>query len=357
MKYKNLVAYGCSNRFFQEASLYTDKVLGRVISQSHEVYRVMTEDGAVWARVSGKYEYSAQQVEDFPAVGDFVLLDRSTDTNGTAVISHTLTRKSIFKRKAAGTSGQMQVIAANIDYLFLCMAMNLDFNINRLERYLSAAWDSGATPVIVLTKADLCENVEDIVNQTENAAPGVTVLVTSIFDDTIEASLTPYLQEGTTISLVGSSGVGKSSLMNCLLGQEILKTSQVRNDDKGRHTTTHRELILLPKGGVMIDTPGMRELGIVSADFTNSFGDVEELMLQCRFSNCSHTSEPGCAVLEALKNGSLTQKRLDHYQKLKTEVEYNGLTFRQIENKKINRMFGNKNKMKQLRQQVKGRKY
>lgn len=214
-----------------------------------------------------------------------------------AVIHQVLPRKSVFMRKAAGSDRKEQLVATNIDIVFLCMALNQDFNVRRLERYLSIAWDSGAKPVVVLTKSDIYEDIEEIL---------------------------PYLSAGTTAAFLGSSGVGKSTLANRLLREERLATGDIRNDDKGRHTTTHRELLFLPDGGMVIDTPGMRELGMWDAKsgIDRTFSDIEELALQCRFRDCTHTAEPGCAVQKALKNGTLSKERMQSYQKLKTENDY-----------------------------------
>lgn len=238
----------------------------------------------------------AAHPSDFPAVGDFVMaggIGKGTQ----AVIHQVLPRKSVFMRKAAGSDRKEQLVATNIDIVFLCMALNQDFNVRRLERYLSIAWDSGAKPVVVLTKSDICEDIEEKL---------------------------PYLSAGTTAAFLGSSGVGKSTLVNRLLGEERLATGDIRNDDKGRHTTTHRELLFLPDGGMVIDTPGMRELGMWDAKsgIDRTFSDIEELALQCRFRDCTHTVESGCAVQKALKNGTLSKERMQSYQKLKTENDY-----------------------------------
>lgn len=351
----NLNKYGIKERFINEATLYPEFVLGRVISQYSSLYHVVTDEGELLASVSGKYEYSSQHIEEFPVVGDFVMLDRSTNQEGNGVIHHTLTRKSAFKRKAVGTKGEAQMVAANIDIVFICMAMNNDFNVRRLERYLSVAWDSGATPVVILTKSDICDNIAEALCQLQAVTIGVDVLVTSSMDESAYEKVLPYLKQGVTASFIGSSGVGKSTLINRLMGNDTLSTDGTRKDDKGRHTTTRRELLVLPQGGIVIDTPGMRELGIDSADLSKAFSDIDQLAEKCRFADCSHTSEPGCAVLEAIKSGALDSKRYDNYKKLQTEMLYSGLNTRQIENEKINRMFGSKNEMKKKMREVKNK--
>jgi len=345
--------YGAGPRFLGEATLYTGEIPARVVSQSRDLYRVVCEEGFLAAEVSGKFRFETKYLSDYPAVGDFVMLDRSNDENGNAIIHHLLTRKSAFIRKAAGTAGEEQVVAANIDVVFLCMALNRDFNLRRMERYLAVAWDSGATPVIVLTKADLCDDVEARLRETETVAPGVEILVSSSVEKDGYLKVMEYIRPGQTVALMGSSGVGKSTLINCLLGEERITTKGLRNDDKGKHTTTKRELFLLPNGGLVIDTPGMRELGLESADLGKAFSDIDALAAQCRFRDCTHGAEPGCAVRKALEEGSLSSERLENYFKLKKEARYEGLNFREIESTKMEEMFRDVGGMKNARRLVK----
>ncbi len=245
-------------------------------------------------------------------------------------------------------------MAANIDVVFICMSLNHDYNLSRLERYLSVAWDSRATPVVVLTKADLCSDLPRVLAEITSIAVGTDILTTSCYDQSAKEQLLPYLGSGATASFIGSSGVGKSTLINLLAGQELLTTSAIREDDsRGRHTSTRRELLLLPEGGVVIDTPGMRELGLDSADLSKSFADIDALADRCRFVDCTHTGEPGCAVQAALETGELDQRRLASYQKLKKEARYDGLSAKQIEKEKLNRMFGGVGGMKNARNFIK----
>ena len=324
MNNKNLLELGLNEGYIKEASIYNENFyLGRVSVQYKDIYRVVTEEGEVLARVSGKLSYSSNNTLDYPVVGDWVLLDRTDNKNGDAIIHKVLTRKSYFSRKIAGTRYDTQVVAANIDYIFICMALNNDFNINRLERYIAVAWDSMATPVVVLTKSDLCEDIDERLSEVEEAAIGIDILVTSSLNGNGYEKVKEYIKTGTTIAFIGSSGVGKSTLINKLLNKEVLKTNSISENDKGRHTTTHRELFLLEDGGVIIDTPGMRELGLISADVNKSFSNIEELEKQCKFSDCTHKNEPKCAVREAIENGELDLDRLERYRKLKKEEVYN----------------------------------
>ena len=295
-------------------SQYSELVTGRITLQEKGMYRIFTSTGEQNALVSGKFQFDAQSVSDYPAVGDYVLVSRADPD--TAIIHHVLPRKSLFLRKAAGTSQTEQVVAANIDTVFLCMSLNNDFNLRRLERYLAAAWESKADPVVLLTKADLCEDVVRKQAEAESIAMGVTVLTASAADADGYQQLMPYITVGKTVAFVGSSGVGKSTLINRLLGEDRLATDGLRNDDKGRHTTTHRELLVLPNGAMVIDTPGMRELGMwdAASGVEQTFADMEALAARCRFRNCSHTSEPGCAIRDALQRGELDSRRWQSYK-------------------------------------------
>jgi len=346
---------GLTERFIQESTIYEGLHTGRIVFQSKDLYKVITEDGELTAEISGKFRYRAQALSDYPAVGDFVMVDRTDNASGNGIIHHVLTRKSAFARKTAGTTSDTQIVAANIDTVYICMSLNNDFNPRRLERYLSIAWDSGATPVVVLTKSDLCNDIESRLDEISHLTLGVDVLVTTSTSDDGYLALKRYLGSGQTVAFIGSSGVGKSTLINRLLGTDALATNEVRGDDKGRHTTTRRELVPLPEGGAVIDTPGMRELGIISADLAKSFADIDELAAQCRFSDCAHGTEPGCAVKRAIREGILPAERLNNYNKLKKEARYDGLNARLIEKKKINEMFSGFGGMKNARKFIKGK--
>lgn len=319
----NIKKYGFSESFSNGILQDNQLTPARILSQEKGFYRIISDKGKKLAEVSGKFQFQTTVSSDYPAVGDFVLVNWNESGNS-AIIESLLPRKSAFIRKAAGGSQQEQVVAANIDIVFLCMALNNDFNLRRMERYISIAWDSGAMPVVVLTKSDLCDDLEQKLAEVSTIAFGVDVLVTTSTEENGYEELLPFISEGKTIAFIGSSGVGKSTLINRLLGKELLKTNGLRNDDKGRHTTTHRELFLLPSGGMVIDTPGMREFGMWDNDtgIERTFMDIEELAAQCKFRNCTHTNEPGCAIQKALTTGKLEINRWQSYQKLKAENDY-----------------------------------
>jgi len=348
----NLISYGARERYYNEAALYPDLKLARVVSQYKNLYKLVTETGDFLAEISGKFRYEAKGLSEYPAVGDFVMVDLSLGSSSNAIIHRVLTRISAFQRAAAGTEHQTQVVAANIDTVFICMSLNNDYNLNRLERYISMAWNSCATPVVVLTKADLCEDLSVPLSEISAVAPGIDVVVTSSNDRASCDKMLPWLQPGMTASFIGSSGVGKSTLINRLAGEELLMTSGIRKDDRGRHTTTRRELMILQQVGIVIDTPGMRELGLESVDLSKSFSDIDDLAMKCRFRDCTHTTEPDCAVRKAIEDGTLTERRLQSYHKLKRETCYDGLSFKQIENQKLNAMFGSVGGMKKARKSI-----
>ncbi|MDF2565472.1 MAG: ribosome biosis GTPase RsgA [Massilibacillus sp.] len=349
---KNL---GLSQRFITESILYTGLYIGRVISQYKDLYKIATENGELAAEISGKFRFTVKTLSDYPAVGDFVMLDRNENTSGNAIIHHVLTRKSAFIRKAAGTSNNEQIVAANIDIVFICMSLNDDFNIRRLERYLGVAWNSRAIPVIVLTKADLCDNISERLYEVDKIAIGVDVLVTSSMSADGFLPIKKYFERGKTIACIGSSGIGKSTLINRLIGEETLATQAIRKDDKGRHTTTRRELIVLPSGGIIIDTPGMRELGIESIDLVKTFADIDDLAAKCKFHDCTHTKEPNCAVQKAIHAGLLAEERFVSYVKLQKEAQYEGLNSKQIETEKLTTMFAEVGGMKNARKLIKAK--
>ena len=291
----------------------------RVTAVHKERYEIVCQHGITHARLKTKEYYVDTQ--DFPTTGDFVMIHYID--NGDSQIIATLPRKTFFSRREPGPVPRDQAVAANFDYVFIMQSLNLDFNPKRLERYLTLAWQSGATPVILLTKADLAEDYWDYLTQVDRVAAGVNIHVVSAHTGYGLPRLNAYLQPGKTVVFLGSSGVGKSSLVNALAGEEIMAVSAIREDDsKGRHTTTHRQLIRLQSGVMIIDTPGMRELGMwdVSEGLDQAFADVESYLGKCRFSDCKHEREPGCAIRAAIEAGQLDISRWESYQKLSEEA-------------------------------------
>ena len=274
------------------------------------------------AAVTGKFEYQAASRSDFPSAGDWVLAEKLPGESR-AVIHAVLPRTSAMTRREAGSIPDEQVIAANMDTVFIVNALNQDFNLRKIERYLIAVWESGARPVIILTKADLCPEPERVVSEVCLHAPGVPVHAVSSVAELGKELLAPYLLPGQTAAITGSSGAGKSTLLNWLSGQDVQRVQGIREEDaRGRHTTTHRELFLMPGGAVMIDTPGMRELQLWDAEegWEEAFSDIRTLAGQCRFHDCSHEAEPGCAVRHALEEGVLDASRYGSYKKTEKEL-------------------------------------
>lgn len=286
-------------------------------------FGIVSDFGEVYAVLKGREYY--HEGESFPTVGDFVLIEHNND--GDSRIIKTLERKTYFSRRDPDKGRGEQAVAANFDYVFIMQSMNHDFNPKRLERYLTAARQSKAEPVIVLTKADLTDDYLPYIIETSNIAQGVKLCIVSAKTGYGMNELQPYLKKGKTLVFLGSSGVGKSSLVNALAGENIIDTNGIREDDsKGRHTTTHRQLIMLKNGVMIIDTPGMRELGMwdISEGLNEAFSDIETLSQYCKFRDCRHENEPGCAVKKAIQSGELDERRFESYRKIKAEAKYSG---------------------------------
>lgn len=320
----------------------------RVTCEHREAYDIIGMDGEMRAEISGRFRHTHSNRAEWPAVGDWVAVAPRPD-EALATIHAVLPRRSRFSRKTAGERTEEQIVAANVDLVFLVSGLDGDFNIRRVERYLTVAWDSGARPAIVLNKADVCADLPGHIAEVEAVALGVPVLAVSAAKNEGLDALRAMLPPGSTAAFLGSSGVGKSSLVNALLGESSLATNAVREDDsRGRHTTTRRQLILLPGGASVIDTPGMRELQLWSDErgLGNTFADVELLAEECRFADCTHRTEPGCAVQRALETGTLPPERFRAYQKLQREIQYT--TLRQEQSARLIE----KNRWKKIAQEI-----
>ena len=295
----------------------------RVAEEMKGAYRLYCEGRPLVATVSGRLRHEALTGDALPATGDWVLMATGAG-DGSGVIHRVLERRTKLTRKEAGERTAEQVLAANVDTVFLVAALNHDFNERRIERYLAAIWQGGAKPVVLLNKADLCDDPEAFVRRTEAIAPGVAVSATSTVTGAGVEALRENIACGETAAFVGSSGVGKSSLINVLLGDAAQSVREIRAHGKGRHTTTSRQMVVLPEGGIVIDTPGLRELGLWDADagLGRAFADVESLARRCAFRDCRHISEPGCEVLEAVDSGALAEERVGSYRKLGREREF-----------------------------------
>jgi ribosome biogenesis GTPase / thiamine phosphate phosphatase len=294
----------------------------RVAFEHTHIYRVLMPSGERLARVAGRLRHAAVSRKDYPAVGDWVGV-KPTAHAGRWSIHAVLPRTSQFVRKVAGNRAEEQVVAANVDTVFLVAGLDGDFNPRRLERYLILASESGAQPVVILNKADVTADLESFLSESARVASGVPIHGTSTKTGFGFDVLSQYLTPGRTLAFLGSSGVGKSSIINRLLGQELLRTGDVReSDSRGRHTTTHRELVALPGGALVIDTPGMREIQLwnVHEGLTEVFEDIQSLAAACRFRDCRHQAEPGCAVRRAVEDGTLDAARLANYLKLQEEI-------------------------------------
>jgi len=296
----------------------------RVIEEQREAYRILTEAGEASAEIVGHLRHAATDRSSFPAVGDWVAV-REVRGENKALIHEILPRRTKISRKVAGERTAEQILVTNVDIVFLVSSLNADLNLRRIERYLGTIWESGAQPVIILNKADLCADPHTLAAEVAEIAPGVSVHVLSAIAGEGLGELAEYLGPGNTVVLLGSSGVGKSTITNQLLHTDLQSTREIRaGDDRGRHATTYRRLFVMPTGGVLIDTPGMREFQAWDAESGTEevFDDIAQLATQCRFRDCGHKTEPGCAIRAAIEEGSLDAARLVNYDKLRKEMAY-----------------------------------
>ncbi|HYR09355.1 MAG TPA: ribosome small subunit-dependent GTPase A [Longimicrobium sp.] len=318
-----LASFGWDESFARDFDILRapGTVPARVVAEHRDRYVVRTAQGERAAVLAGRLRHRSSAREELPATGDWVAVDAG---DGTASIHAMLPRRSLFRRKAAGETTEAQVVAANVDVALVAAALPADVNARRIERYLALAWESGAVPVVLLTKADLVDDFDAAVRGVRAVAPGVEVAPVSAVTGAGVDALARWLKPGRTAVLLGSSGVGKSTLTNLLAGGDALRTGAVRDDGKGRHTTTHRQLVRLRNGALLIDSPGMRELQLWTADagLESAFADVEALAARCRFGDCAHESEPGCAVRAAAESGALDPERLESWKRLRRELAW-----------------------------------
>jgi ribosome biogenesis GTPase len=343
--FTKLEIFGWNDFFEARFARYSHQGLlpGRVTIQHKDRYVLFTERGEVNGKVSGKFRFEVSGLHDFPAVGDWVVFEIDSGDQS-AVIHQVLDRRTKFSRKVAGDRPDEQILAANIDIVFLVMGLDANFNLRRLERHLTVASESGARTIIILNKSDLCSHIEECTREVLSIAHDINVVVMSALHKENVLPIYSLLTPGTTGVLLGSSGVGKSTITNLLLDKEYAKVQKVRvTDSHGRHTTAHRELLVLPNGGLIIDTPGLRELQLWSGEegLQESFDDIEALAANCRFRDCRHETEPGCAVLSAIELGTIEQERYEGFQKLQNETRYQ-ITKSNPKNKRMKKELGKK---------------
>ena len=298
-----------------------EEVPARIAAEHRGAYEVWSASGAGPARLAGRLRLT-DDAAGLPGAGDWVVLDGAPAPGRTAVVERVLARRTVFTRAAAGRRAVAQAVAANVDLVFAVCGLDADFNLRRIERYVARIWASGAQPAVILSKSDLCDGAAERAGEVAGRVPGVEVIVTSAPCAGGVAEVRARIGPGVTAAFVGSSGAGKSTLINALLGEERLATGAVRAaDGRGCHVTTHRQLVRLPGGGLVLDTPGMRELALVDEEGLDAlFGEVEALAARCRYRDCRHDSEPGCAVKAAVAAGNLDADRLEHYRQLGREA-------------------------------------
>jgi len=349
--------YGWDMFFEERFKEFSEKNLlpARVTEANRLVYKLVSERGELMGKLSGRFRHNCHSKGDYPTVGDWVAY-KPTEQKGFVPIQGLVERKSRFMRKVAGKLSEEQVIAANVDVIFIVSGLDQDYNIRRLERYVTLASESNAEYVFILNKADLREDVEKLTSEIKNLFGTVPVYAISALRNLGLEQIAPHITAGKTIVFLGSSGAGKSSIINRLLGEEKQKTGHVSyHDGRGRHITTSKNLLVLPSGAIVVDTPGLRELSMLCTGegLKNAFADIEELAADCKYKTCTHTNEPGCAVQEAVKEGKIEERRLGNYQKLSKEIAYNLTKHDARFQNKRNKFWKNVSK---LRKEIKSRR-
>lgn len=341
MQEQTIGNYGIDESIKELAANYQGFTVCRILNVERTMYQIVTESGFYPAKLSGKYQYTLLDETDIPTVGDFALIKENNQSE-IQLIEAVLPRKTMLFRNQAGQKSKTQLIASNIDTVFICMDIDTDFNLQRLDRYLAICYTSKARPVIVLTKADLVPSTEEKIDLIASSHPQVDIIFTSNKSEDGYQEIEKYLIPNQTYAFIGSSGVGKSTMINNLLSSNVQVTGDVRKDQHGRHTTTSRQMILADKGWILIDTPGMREIQLDESDMSEAFQDIIDLSEECKFRDCQHINEPGCKVISAIEEGTLPYSRYRNYQKMLLEV---ARTARRISERK-NEKHGSKSKPK-----------
>lgn len=326
INFKILKQYGWDDFFDAQMEKFSKEgySVGRVAIENKSNFILYTEFGELTAGLSGKFKFNASSESDYPGVGDWVVIKPMIEESK-AVIEFVLERKNKFSRKVPGMTTEEQIIAANIDTIFIISSLNQDINLRRIERYLTLAFENNIPSALILSKSDVCDDVREKLTEVESIAGESEIYVISALENKGTDELKKYFSDNRTVAVVGSSGVGKSTLINCLSGSDDMEVSDISlYKDRGRHTTSHRELIILPGGGLIIDTPGMREIQVWegSDGMSETFTDVEQYFSECKFTDCKHETEPGCAIIKAIENGELDEKRYKNYVKMQKEVKH-----------------------------------